>query len=227
MSSNSWTSRFSVSSSSSSSSARRCLNRSDLFFVGGYDEVDGDDDLKAEFLCPFCAEDFDIVGLCCHIDEEHPVEAKNGVCPVCGKRVGTDIVGHITMQHGSILRVQRRRRVRRVGSNLTFSMLRRELREGNLQALLGGSSFLAPSSSADPDPLLSSFIFSQPSANEPVNVQPLSMVGGSSVNESSKKELLQRNSQQPPLSDKDHKEKAQRSVFVQGLLLSTILDDDL
>jgi hypothetical protein len=23
---------------------------------------------------------FDIVGLCCHIDEEHPMEAKNGVC---------------------------------------------------------------------------------------------------------------------------------------------------
>lgn len=31
------------------------------------------------FLCPFCAEDFDIVGLCCHIDEDHPIEAKNGV----------------------------------------------------------------------------------------------------------------------------------------------------
>lgn len=44
-----------------------------------YEENDVDEDLKAEFLCPFCAEDFDVVGLCCHIDEEHPVEAKNGV----------------------------------------------------------------------------------------------------------------------------------------------------
>ncbi|KAM1030239.1 hypothetical protein TB1_033455 [Malus domestica] len=50
----------------------RC--RADLF---SHDETDGDDELKAEFLCPFCAEDFDVVGLCCHIDEEHPVEAKN------------------------------------------------------------------------------------------------------------------------------------------------------
>lgn len=49
----------------------------DLF---GHEETDGDDEIKAEFLCPFCAEDFDVVGLCCHIDEEHPVEAKNGVC---------------------------------------------------------------------------------------------------------------------------------------------------
>lgn len=51
----------------------------DLFLGGGYEEIDGDEDFKAQFLCPFCAEDFDIVGLCCHIDEEHPVEAKNGV----------------------------------------------------------------------------------------------------------------------------------------------------
>jgi hypothetical protein len=30
-------------------------------------------------MCPFCGEDFDVVGLFCHIDEEHPTEAKNGV----------------------------------------------------------------------------------------------------------------------------------------------------
>lgn len=30
-------------------------------------------------MCPFCAEDYDVVGLCCHIDEEHTIEAKNGV----------------------------------------------------------------------------------------------------------------------------------------------------
>lgn len=51
----------------------------DLYLGGGYEDLEGEDDLKAEFICPFCAEDFDIVGLCCHIDEEHPVEAKNGV----------------------------------------------------------------------------------------------------------------------------------------------------
>ncbi|RWW42529.1 hypothetical protein BHE74_00051922 [Ensete ventricosum] len=46
----------------------------------GFEEFDGgEDDTRAEFPCPFCSEDFDIVGLCCHIDDEHPVEAKNGV----------------------------------------------------------------------------------------------------------------------------------------------------
>jgi hypothetical protein len=49
----------------------------DMFM--GFEEIDGDDDIREEFPCPFCTEFFDIVGLCCHIDEEHPVEAKNGV----------------------------------------------------------------------------------------------------------------------------------------------------
>jgi CRISPR/Cas system-associated protein Cas10 (large subunit of type III CRISPR-Cas system) len=44
-----------------------------------YDETETEEDLKAEYLCPFCGEDFDVVGLFCHIDEEHPAEAKNGV----------------------------------------------------------------------------------------------------------------------------------------------------
>lgn len=51
----------------------------DLFMGGGLDETDGDDEFGGLYLCPFCAEDFDIVGLCCHIDEDHPFEAKNGV----------------------------------------------------------------------------------------------------------------------------------------------------
>lgn len=44
------------------------------------EEMEGEEGLRQEFLCPFCGEDFDMVGLCCHIDEEHMVEVKNGVC---------------------------------------------------------------------------------------------------------------------------------------------------
>ena len=45
----------------------------------GFEEIEADDDIRDEYPCPFCSEYFDIVGLCCHIDDEHPVEAKNGV----------------------------------------------------------------------------------------------------------------------------------------------------
>ncbi|KAI9123171.1 hypothetical protein K1719_006060 [Acacia pycnantha] len=171
-----------------STSSRRYQSRSDLY-LGGYEDLEGDDDLRAEFICPFCAEDYDVVGLCCHIDEDHPVEAKNGVCPVCGKRVGMDLVGHITMQHGNFLKVQRKRRYRKGGSSSTLSLLRRELREGTLQSLFGVESTL--------------------------------------VKESSKDDFLERKPQELQLSDKDKQEKTRRFEFVQGLLMSTILDDDL
>lgn len=47
-------------------------------YQGDHEEIE-DENSRAEFLCPFCAEDFDIVGLYCHVDEEHPVEVKNAV----------------------------------------------------------------------------------------------------------------------------------------------------
>ncbi|CAE5960401.1 unnamed protein product [Arabidopsis arenosa] len=67
----------------------------------GFEEIDGDDDFQEEFACPFCAESYDIIGLCCHIDDEHTLESKNAVCPVCSLKVGVDIVAHITLHHGT------------------------------------------------------------------------------------------------------------------------------
>jgi hypothetical protein len=51
----------------------------------GFDDADACRDDLVEprgaepYNCPFCGEDFDFVGLCCHIDDEHAVEAKAGV----------------------------------------------------------------------------------------------------------------------------------------------------
>ncbi|XP_020241461.1 protein DEHYDRATION-INDUCED 19 homolog 2-like [Asparagus officinalis] len=220
MESDSW-SRFSAASRRHQSTLQ---SRFDLYL--GFDDVEGgEDDFRAEFGCPFCAEDFDIVGLCCHIDEEHPVEAKNGVCPVCAARVGMDMVGHITTQHGNFFKMQRRRRFRRgsSASQSTLSLLRKELREGNLQSLFGGSSYLSPPSSAAPDPLLSSFITNLPVADPPRESQTLDDRNMDS--EASEDKPIESN--QPILSDKDQEERARRSKFAQGLVLSTIFDDIL
>ncbi|KAK8633577.1 hypothetical protein V6N13_014422 [Hibiscus sabdariffa] len=186
-------------------------------------EMDGEDDIREEFPCPFCSEYFDIVGLCCHIDDEHPVEARNGVCPVCALRVGVDMVAHITLQHGNIFK--RKRKSRRSGSHSTLSLLRKELREGNLQSLLGGSSCVAPSSNSAPDPLLSSFIL--PMVDDCVSVQPHLSSDTSTVKKSSDVNKSERIVQSTPLSVKDQEEKAKRCEFVQGLLSSTILEDVL
>ncbi|XP_010464267.1 PREDICTED: protein DEHYDRATION-INDUCED 19 homolog 4 isoform X2 [Camelina sativa] len=226
-SSNSWINCPSVFSSSSSSSLRRCQSRSGGGVGGGgYEDLEGEDDLKAEFICPFCAEDFDIVGLCCHIDEEHPVEAKNGVCPVCTKRVGLNIVGHITTQHANFFKVQRKRRLRRGGYSSTYLALKKELREANLQSLLGGSSSFTSSTNIDSDPLLSSFMFNSPSLNESANkTATLVVTEEKSATKVSFKESLKRDIQEAPLSGEDQ-EKAKKSEFVRGMLLSTMLGDD-
>ncbi|XP_027356726.1 protein DEHYDRATION-INDUCED 19 homolog 7 isoform X2 [Abrus precatorius] len=202
-----------------STSSRRYHSRSDLYV----EDSEGGDDFRAEFLCPFCAEDYDVVSLCCHIDDHHPLQAKNGVCPVCGKKVGTDLVAHITTQHGNFLRVQRRRRVRKGGPSSTFSILRKELREGALQSLLGGSSYIA-SSNSEPDPLLSSFMFNPVVADE---IVPRSSIEDAIVKESSEEYFVERKPQQIQLSEEDQVEKSRRFDFVQGLLMSTILDDKL
>ncbi|XP_048424405.1 protein DEHYDRATION-INDUCED 19 homolog 3-like [Pyrus x bretschneideri] len=219
MDGDSWSARLSSASRRYQSALQ---SRSDMFM--GFEEIDGDDDIREEFPCPFCSEYFDIVGLCCHIDEEHPVEAKNGVCPVCAMRVGVDMVAHITLQHGSIFKMQRKRKTRKSGAHSTLSLLRKELREGNLQSLFGNSSCLLSSSNAAPDPLLSQFIL--PMADDFVSMPPFS-TETSSAKKSSDEKVSERNVQSPPLSIKDKEEKTKRCAFVQGMLLSTILDDGL
>ncbi|KAL5996290.1 hypothetical protein ACLOJK_026366 [Asimina triloba] len=167
----------------------------DLYLA--FEEMDGEDDARAEFACPFCAEDFDIVDLFCHIDEEHPVEAKNG----------------------------RRRRFRRgsSGSHSTLSQLRKEQREGHLQSHRGGSPFVS-STNAAPDPL-SLLIFNLPLSDTSKDVEASPADEASSTKKSADVKVV--DSSEPPLSDKELEEKARKRDFVQELLLSTFLDDTL
>ncbi|KAK2975130.1 hypothetical protein RJ640_013721 [Escallonia rubra] len=242
MDADSWTARLSSASKRYQSALQ---SRSDMLM--GFEEIDVDEDIREEFPCPFCSDFFDIVGLCCHIDDEHPVEAKNGVCPVCATRVGVDMVAHITLQHGNIFKIsfftyeswslriqptesflaymQRKRKSRKGGSHSTLSLLRRELREGNLQSLFGGSSYIISSANAAPDPLLSSFIL--PMADDFGSSQSHSPVESVAVKKSSAESVLERIVQSPALSMKDKEERTRRCEFVQGMLLSTILDDNL
>ncbi|WCJ43007.1 drought-induced 19 [Euphorbia peplus] len=204
MDADSWSARLSSASRRYQSVLQ---SRSDMYM--GFEEIDGDDDIREEFPCPFCSEYFDIVGLCCHIDDEHPTEAKNGVCPVCAVRVGVDM---------------RKRKSRKGGHHSTLTLLRKELREGNLQSLFGGSSCIISSSSAAPDPLLSSFIL--PMADDIASTQPSFSYETTSSKKCADEKVSERNTTSPPpLSFKDQEEKAKRSEFVQGLLLSAIGDD--
>nr|CAD1828528.1 unnamed protein product [Ananas comosus var. bracteatus] len=209
---------------SAAASKRLLQSRYDLYL--GFEEVDGEDDeSRAEFNCPFCAEDFDFVGLCCHIDDEHHVEAKNGVCPICAERVGMDLVGHMTMQHGNYLQRRRRFRKASTGSHSLLSLLRKDLRDGNLQALLGGSSCTAAPSAVAPDPLLSSLVYNLPIGESPKGLQAESLDNAFLINDCSDEKVVERT--EPSLSDKDQEERARRSELVQELVLSSIFDNTL
>ncbi|KAL7120016.1 hypothetical protein ACP275_02G097500 [Erythranthe tilingii] len=229
MDANSWAARLSSASKRYQSALQ---TRSGMKWDGfdaemlmGFEEIEVDDDIREEYPCPFCSDYFDIVGLCCHIDDEHPVEAKNGVCPVCSMRVGVDMVAHITLQHGNIFKMQRKRKSRKAGSHSTLSMLRRELREGNLQSLFGGSSCVVSSTNAAPDPLLSSFIL--PMVEDYETAPTHSSADSALVKKTTTATNSERKVKQAPMSIKDKEEKAKRSDFVQGLLLSVMLDDIL
>ncbi|KAJ6798628.1 protein DEHYDRATION-INDUCED 19-like protein 2-like [Iris pallida] len=112
------------------------------------------------------------------------------------------------------------------GSHSTLSFLRRELHDGNLQSLLGGSSYMVAPSSAAPDPLLSSFITNLPVPDMLKDVQPEILDEGDAVNGASHEKEIEC-SIKPALSEKDQEERARRSEFAQELVLSTIFEDIL
>ncbi|KMZ64776.1 hypothetical protein ZOSMA_34G00540 [Zostera marina] len=224
-----------VTSSSRHRHHQSGLHPSQFDMYREFEDMDfGDDDFsQAEYSCPFCADDFDAVGLCCHIDEDHPVEVKNGVCPICSSRIGTgtDFAAHITLQHGSFFRIPRKRKPGRgsLGSYSAFS-LKKEPKEPHIHALFGGSTYTAaglPPSSSIPDPLLSSFIYNPPPMDlakdvvKPEKLDDDDNLSGQNID----KQMVE--SSRPSLSDKDKKEKAQRSEFFQELLWSTIFPGNL
>ncbi|WZZ12213.1 hypothetical protein YC2023_105302 [Brassica napus] len=68
----------------------------------GLEEIEGEDDFREEYACPFCSDYFDIVSLCCHVGQDPHMDTINGVCPVCAVKVSSDMVAHITLQHSNM-----------------------------------------------------------------------------------------------------------------------------
>ncbi|KAG6535639.1 hypothetical protein ZIOFF_000662 [Zingiber officinale] len=180
----------------------------DLFL--GFEELDGgEDDLRTEYPCPFCSEDFDFVGLCCHIDDEHPAEARNvqtfgggvcKVCPICAASVGVDLVGHLMTHHGNFFKI-----------SFLFSSD-------------WGSSHRVPPPAAT-DSFISSLIYTLALDESSKEGQAESLSEGNLTSNNSDENLVER--VEPSLTDKDQKERARRSMFVQELVLSTIFDSTL
>ncbi|XP_020105981.1 protein DEHYDRATION-INDUCED 19-like [Ananas comosus] len=115
----------------------------------GFDEFDAEEEeVRPDFPCPYCCEDHDIASLCAHLEEEHPFESKVAACPICSVKITRDMLNHITLQHGHLFKIQRRRRLPRfsIPSSQAISLLGRDLNEAHMQLLLGGGGYKSSSS---------------------------------------------------------------------------------
>ncbi|KAG8635397.1 hypothetical protein MANES_16G031102v8 [Manihot esculenta] len=92
------------------------------------DDFEVVDEVRPEFPCPYCYEDFDIASLCSHLEDEHPCKSKVIVCPICSVKVARDMLSHITLQHRHLIAIT---------NSQALSLLGRDLREAHLQVLLG------------------------------------------------------------------------------------------
>ncbi|KAL6991106.1 RING-type E3 ubiquitin transferase [Sarracenia purpurea var. burkii] len=198
------------------------------------DEFGVDDEIRPDFPCPYCYDDFDITSLCSHLEDEHSSESKVAVCPVCCVKVARDMLSHIMLQHGQLFKLQRRRKLRRVGipNSQALSLLGRDLREAHLQVLLGGGGYRssnANSSNAVIDPFLSSLILNFPaSESEDISKSILSNAEDDSTKRITPLPIWKA-SLDPSLSYEEREKRARqaagRAVFFQDLLVSTLLGD--
>ncbi|XP_073048174.1 protein DEHYDRATION-INDUCED 19-like isoform X2 [Primulina eburnea] len=202
----------------------------------GRDGFELEEEIRSDFPCPYCFEEFDIASLCQHLEDEHPCESKPAICPVCSAKVIRDVLSHITLQHGHLFKFQRRRRLRRVPipNNQALSLLGKDLREAHLQALLGSSTYRsnnAASSNANAvaDPFLSSLVLNfTGSESEEISKSVMSSI--EEISSKSDASLpMWKSSLDSSLSREEREERtrqaAGRAVFLQDLLVSALSSD--
>ncbi|CAH9123629.1 unnamed protein product [Cuscuta epithymum] len=195
------------------------------------DEVEVEEEVRPDFPCPYCYEDFDINSLCSHLEDEHSCESKPTICPICSVKVSRDMLSHITLQHGHLFKLQRRRRLRKVAipsSQAALSLLGKDLREAHLQVLLGGGSSgfrstTATTSSSSVDPFLSSLVLNFPvSEADEISSKPEDTCMKSEASRHTWKLCFD-----PSLSYEERKEKIKqangRAFFLQDLFASALL----
>ncbi|KAI3456235.1 hypothetical protein Pfo_012898 [Paulownia fortunei] len=198
------------------------------------DDFEVEEEVRPDYPCPYCYEEFDIASLCSHLEADHPCESKATVCPICSVKVAGDMLGHITLQHGYLFKLQRRCRLRRVPipNSRALSLLGRDLREAHLQVLLGGSGYRsnsATSSTAVTDNFLSSLVLNfSTSETDDVSKSLMSSLEANS-SKSVASQHMWKSSFHSSLSREEREQRmrqaAGRAVFVQDLLVSTLLAD--
>ncbi|XP_022724178.1 protein DEHYDRATION-INDUCED 19 homolog 4-like isoform X1 [Durio zibethinus] len=231
MDSNFWTSRLAAAKRQYNLQHHHQSSHLDRLSI---DDFEVEDEVRPDFPCPYCYEDFDISSLCSHLENEHPCESKVTICPICSVKVARDMLSHIKLQHGHLFKLQRCRRLRRVAipKSQVLSLLDRDLHEAHLQVLLGGGAYSSSSanvSNAATDSFLSSLILNFPASE----AEEITKSVVTSVEDIAAKNVatahMWKSSFDPCLSyeerEKRNRQATGRAGFVQDLLLSTLLND--
>ncbi|XVF25758.1 hypothetical protein REPUB_Repub13aG0241300 [Reevesia pubescens] len=231
MDSDFWTSRLAAAKRQYNLQHHQQSSHSDRLSI---DDFEVEDEVRPDFPCPYCYEDFDIASLCSHLEDEHSCESKVTICPVCSVKVARDMLSHITLQHGHLLKLQRCRRLRRVAipNSQALSLLGRDLREAHLQVLLGGGAYRSSSSNvsnAATDSFISSLILNFPASE----AEEITKSVVTSAEDTAAKNVapahMWKSSFDPSLSFEEREKRIRqatgRAGFIQDLFLSTLLND--
>ncbi|KAL1216594.1 DEHYDRATION-INDUCED 19-like protein 2 [Cardamine amara subsp. amara] len=220
-----------VSSSGSSISHRSATaSKYQSGFHMDVEEFEEDEDIAVEYPCPFCSDDYDLIELCHHIDDEHHLEANHGICPVCSKRVKMHMVDHITTHHKDVLKIS-------FFTSFQNLFLSSDQKDTSYREDPYSSDKYLQSLGDDYPPSMNhhltskvavsdqflSFINNTTLPNQTKLVQPDSSVEEKNLIKDSLAEKDKKVSS--PLSDTEQLEKAKKCEFVQGILLSAMFDD--
>ncbi|KAJ7534826.1 hypothetical protein O6H91_12G005600 [Diphasiastrum complanatum] len=192
------------------------------------DDLECDDEIRPDFVCPYCYEECDIATLCSHLEDEHCFEAKPVMCPVCAAKIRKDLIGHITLQHNHLFKVQRRRRFRKSGvpSHAALSFLGKELGHAQLQALLGGVPLRSESGNASAsDPLLSNFVYNLPLSEADDGEKQSAVAASPNITTANQPKFSFESTLTAEEREQKLKQATLRAKFVQQLVLSTIWPD--
>ncbi|XP_022142277.1 protein DEHYDRATION-INDUCED 19 homolog 4-like [Momordica charantia] len=200
----------------------------------GIDDLEMDDDGRPHFPCPYCYENFDVMSLCSHLEDEHSCETRVTVCPICSVKVMGDMLSHITLHHGHLYKLQRRHRLRKIAipNSQALSLLSRDLREAHLQVLLGSTGYRTSTTnvpSATHDPFLSSLILNYPASE----VEDISKSMLTTAEEPSSENVapspIWKPSFDPSLSQEEREKRMRQAIgragFMRDMLFSTLLND--
>ncbi|XP_039119981.1 protein DEHYDRATION-INDUCED 19-like [Dioscorea cayenensis subsp. rotundata] len=196
------------------------------------DDFEVEEEFRPDFPCPYCYEEHDISSLCSHLEDEHPFESKAAVCPICSAKVTRDMLNHITVQHGHLFRLQRRRKLQRVAipSSQALSLLGRDLREAHIQVLLGSGGYRSRNNNASSgaaDSFLSSLVLNFPTSEAEESLKSLTSKD-SSIKRVTPSQTWKSSSDSFMSYEEREKQRKQaivRANFIQDLLLSTLFGD--